>query len=37
MRLTDRQMKALRQGLLASGFELEELPDAEFFLGRHPK
>jgi len=37
MRLTDRQMAGLRQGLVASGFEREELPDAEFFLGRNPK
>ena len=37
MRLTDRQMKGLRQGLLASGLEIADLPDGEFFLGRHPK
>ena len=37
MRLTDRQMKGLRQGLLTCGFDIEELPDREFFLGRHPK
>jgi len=37
MRLTDRQMKGLRQGLVASGFDLEDLPDSEFFLGRNPK
>lgn len=37
MRLTDRQMKALRNGLLASGFALEGLSDAEFFHGRNPK
>jgi 4-hydroxy-tetrahydrodipicolinate synthase len=37
MRIADRQMKGLRQGLVASGFELEERPDAEFFIGRNPK
>lgn len=37
MRVNDRQMKGLRQGLIASGFALEERPDAEFFSGRNPK
>lgn len=36
MRLVDRQMKALRQGLIASGFELDDEPDAAFFVGRNP-
>jgi 4-hydroxy-tetrahydrodipicolinate synthase len=36
MRLVDRQMKPLRQGLIASGFELEELDDGAFFVGRNP-
>lgn len=37
MRVNDRQMKGLRQGLIASGFALDERPDAEFFVGRNPK
>ncbi len=37
MRINDRQMKGLRQGLVASGFDLDAPPDAEFFLGRNPK
>ncbi|HCU91210.1 MAG TPA: dihydrodipicolinate synthase family protein [Gammaproteobacteria bacterium] len=36
MRLVDRQMKALRQGLIASGYELNAPDDAEFFVGRNP-
>ncbi len=36
MRLVDRQMKALRQGLIASGYELDAGDDAEFFIGRNP-
>ena len=36
MRVVDRQMKGLRQGLIASGFAIEELDDAEFFIGRNP-
>jgi 4-hydroxy-tetrahydrodipicolinate synthase len=37
MRLVDRQMKPLRQGLLSSGFDIEALDDAEFFVGRNPE
>lgn len=37
MRLTDRQMRPLRQALIASGFAPEERPDSEFFKGRNPK
>ena len=36
MRLVDRQMKPLRQGLIASGFEIEDLDDGAFFVGRNP-
>jgi len=36
MRLVDRQMKPLRQGLLASGFKLDDLDDSQFFIGRNP-
>ncbi len=36
MRLVDRQMQALRHGLLASGFTIEIEDDAEFFVGRNP-
>ena len=36
MRLVDRQMRPLRQALIASGFELDERDDSEFFVGRNP-
>lgn len=36
MRLVDRQMKALRQGLVAAGFDVDAPDDAEFFRGRNP-
>jgi 4-hydroxy-tetrahydrodipicolinate synthase len=36
MRLVDRQMKPLRQALIASGFEIDAPDDAEFFVGRNP-
>ncbi|MGE3772967.1 MAG: dihydrodipicolinate synthase family protein, partial [Gammaproteobacteria bacterium] len=36
MRLTDRQMKALRGGLLAAGLPCTDDEDAAFFVGRHP-
>jgi 4-hydroxy-tetrahydrodipicolinate synthase len=36
MRLVDRQMKALRQGLIASGLDVTTSPDSEFFVGRNP-
>lgn len=36
MRLVDRQMKPLRQGLVASGFKLDDLDDSRFFVGRNP-
>lgn len=35
-RLVDSQMKALRQGLIASGLEVTPDPDKEFFVGRNP-
>jgi 4-hydroxy-tetrahydrodipicolinate synthase len=35
-RLVDSQMKALRQGLIASGLEVTSDPDKEFFVGRNP-
>ncbi|MPZ22877.1 MAG: dihydrodipicolinate synthase family protein [Dehalococcoidia bacterium] len=36
MRLVDSQMKALRQGLIASGLEITPDPDSEFYVGRNP-
>lgn len=36
MRLADRQMKALRQALVTSGFDIQAPDDAEFFIGRNP-
>jgi 4-hydroxy-tetrahydrodipicolinate synthase len=36
MRLVDRQMKPLRAGLEACGFEIDAPDDAEFFIGRNP-
>lgn len=36
MRLVDRQMSALRQGLIASDIEVTAADDAEFFVGRNP-
>ena len=36
MRLNDRQMKPLRQGLIASGLEVPVEDDKEFFTGRNP-
>lgn len=36
MRLTDRQMKPLRQALVQCGFQLDDLDDSQFFSGRHP-
>ena len=36
MRLVDRQMKPLRQALVASGFTIDDLDDSEFFVGRNP-
>ena len=37
MRLTDKQMKRLREGLAASGLPVTESSDSEFFVGRHPE
>jgi 4-hydroxy-tetrahydrodipicolinate synthase len=36
MRLVDRQMKVLRQGLVAAGLEVTVDPDKAFFVGRNP-
>jgi 4-hydroxy-tetrahydrodipicolinate synthase len=36
MRLVDRQMKALRQGLVSAGLEVTVDPDKAFFVGRNP-
>ena len=36
MRLNDRQMRPLRQALVASGLEVPVEVDRHFFLGRHP-
>jgi 4-hydroxy-tetrahydrodipicolinate synthase len=36
MRLVDRQMKTLRQGLVAAGLEVTVDPDKAFFVGRNP-
>jgi 4-hydroxy-tetrahydrodipicolinate synthase len=36
MRLVDRQMKQLRQGLVASGLDVTKSADKEFFVGRYP-
>lgn len=36
MRLNDRQMKPLRQGLIASRLEVPVEDDKEFFIGRNP-
>lgn len=35
-RLNDRQMRTLRQGLVASGIDPAHGDDVEFFVGRHP-
>jgi dihydrodipicolinate synthase/N-acetylneuraminate lyase len=37
MRLADRQMKRLREGLAASGLPMTDSPDQEFFTGRNPE
>lgn len=37
MRLDDRQMKSLRDGLVRSGLEVTSDPDAAFFEGRFPE
>jgi dihydrodipicolinate synthase/N-acetylneuraminate lyase len=37
MRLTDRQMRTLRTAAIASGLDITDEPDAEFFVGRHVK
>ena len=36
LRIPDRFMKSLRQGLMASGCEVTPDPDAAFIVGRHP-
>jgi hypothetical protein len=36
MRLVDRQMKLLRQGLVAAGLDVTSSPDKDFFVGRNP-
>lgn len=36
MRVPDRFMKSLRQGLVASGLPVTSDPDAAFMIGRHP-
>ena len=36
MRVPDRFMKMLRQGLVASGLPVTADPDAAFMVGRHP-
>ena len=36
MRLVDRQMKVLRQGLVSAGLEVTVDPDKAFFVGRNP-
>jgi len=36
LRIPDRFMKSLRQGLLASGCEVTSAPDSAFVTGRHP-
>ncbi len=36
MRRVDRQMRPLRQALLASGLAVTTDPDQAFFVGRHP-
>jgi len=37
MRLADRQMKRMREGLAASGLPVTESEDWEFFVGRNPE
>jgi dihydrodipicolinate synthase/N-acetylneuraminate lyase len=37
MRLTDRQMKRMRDGIKASGIPFTDSPDSEFFVGRNPE
>jgi dihydrodipicolinate synthase/N-acetylneuraminate lyase len=37
MRLTDKQMKRMRDGLAASGLPVTESQDWEFFVGRNPE
>jgi dihydrodipicolinate synthase/N-acetylneuraminate lyase len=37
MRLSDRQMRRMRDGLRASGLPVTDSPDAEFFIGRNPE
>jgi 4-hydroxy-tetrahydrodipicolinate synthase len=37
MRLTDRQMRTLRTAAIASGLDVTDEPDTEFFLGRNVK
>jgi 4-hydroxy-tetrahydrodipicolinate synthase len=36
LRIPDRWMKSLRQGLMASGCEVTSDPDSAFMVGRHP-
>jgi dihydrodipicolinate synthase/N-acetylneuraminate lyase len=36
MRITDRQMKRLRDGVAASGLPVTDDPDSAFFVGRNP-
>ncbi len=36
MKLSDAQMRRLRQALQASGYEPETADFSEFFVGRHP-
>jgi 4-hydroxy-tetrahydrodipicolinate synthase len=35
-RINDRQMRMLREGAIAGGFDVTADSDAEFFVGRNP-
>jgi len=37
MRLNQKQMSALRQGLIQSGIEVTTDDDSQFFIGRNPE
>jgi hypothetical protein len=36
MKLTDQQMRAVRDPLVRSGFSIADEAPADFFVGRHP-
>ncbi len=36
MKLTDQQMRAVRDALVRSGFSIRDESPADFFAGRHP-